>query len=67
MKKFDVKELTTDEVRDLIISEKMNLNKMRLSHKISQVDKTSNIKETRKLVARLITELWQRETTASSK
>jgi large subunit ribosomal protein L29 len=61
MKKLDIKELSTDEVRERIQSEKMHFNKMKLNHKISQIDKNHSMKETRKMVARLITELWERE------
>ena len=65
MKKLDIKELTTDEVRDRISSERMNCNKMKLNHRISASEKTSDIKVSRRLVARLMTELKQREMAAA--
>jgi large subunit ribosomal protein L29 len=61
MKKLDIKELSTDEVRERIQSEKIHYNKMKLNQKIAPVDNNHAMKETRKMVARLITELWQRE------
>lgn len=63
-KKLEIRELSTDEVRDRISSEKTNYNKMKLNHKISPVEKTSHIRDTRRLIASLITELKQRETKA---
>jgi large subunit ribosomal protein L29 len=67
MKKLDIKELSTDEVRERIVSERMNYNKMKLNHKISAIEKFSTIRDTRRLVARLITELWQRDQAAAKK
>jgi len=64
MKKLDIKELTTDEVRERILSEKVNYNKLKLNHKISATEKPSKIRDSRRLVARLITELKQREAVA---
>jgi large subunit ribosomal protein L29 len=63
-KKLEIRELSTDEVRDRIASEKASYNKMKLNHKITPVEKSSHIRETRRLIASLITELKQRETKA---
>jgi large subunit ribosomal protein L29 len=65
MKKLEIRELSTEEVRDRIASEKSNYNKMKLNHKISPIEKASNIRETRRFIAKLITELKQRETKAT--
>ena len=67
MRKLDIKELTTDEVRERISSERMNYNKLKLGHKITAVEKFSTIKDSRRLVARLITELKQRDMAAAEK
>ena len=44
-----------------LVDEKANLSKLKLSHAISPLDNPSQIRETRKTIARLETELRQRE------
>ncbi|MEI6815213.1 MAG: 50S ribosomal protein L29 [Bacteroidota bacterium] len=64
MKRLEIEELSTDEIRERITSEKFNYNKLKLNHKISPVEKSSDIKKARKMVARLITVLKEREAKA---
>ncbi len=66
MKKLDIKDLSIDEVRERIASERMNYNKMKMGHKITAVETSSSLTKSRKLVARLITELKQREMAAEA-
>ncbi len=61
MKQSIVKDLTTEEVRDRILEEQENYRKMRMSHVVSPVENPLKIRATRRLVARLKTELKKRE------
>lgn len=60
MKQSIVNELTTEEIKSRITEEKGNLQKMRMSHAVSPVDNPLKIRSTRRLVARLKTELVKR-------
>jgi large subunit ribosomal protein L29 len=60
MKQSIVKDLTTDEVRDRILEEEENYRKMKMSHVVSPVENPLKIRATRRLVARLKTELKKR-------
>ena len=60
MKTREIKELTTAEIQDRLVAEKDNLTKMTLNHAISPLDNPALIRETRRTIARLATELRQR-------
>lgn len=60
MKQSIVKDLTTDEVKLRIKEEKDNLVKIRMQHAVSPMDSPMKIRSTRRLVARLKTELNKR-------
>ena len=62
MKQSIVKDLTTDEVRDRITEEQSNYRKMLMSHVVSPLENPLKIRATRRLVARLKTELKKRMT-----
>ncbi|MBO5853434.1 MAG: 50S ribosomal protein L29 [Paludibacteraceae bacterium] len=61
MKTREIKELTTAEIQDRLVAEKENLTRMTLNHAISPLDNPALIRETRRTIARLATELRQRE------
>ena len=61
MKTREIKELTTAEIQDRLVAEKENLTRMTLNHAISPLDNPVLIRETRRTLARLATELRQRE------
>ena len=61
MNKSEIKELTTKEVLDLIKEEELNYTKMKLAHAVSPLDNTYKLKEGRKTIARLKTELRARQ------
>ncbi|MBQ0082003.1 MAG: 50S ribosomal protein L29 [Paludibacteraceae bacterium] len=61
MKTREIKELTTAEIKERVASEREALVRMKLNHAISPLDNPSLIKETRRTIARLYTELRQRE------
>ena len=61
MKTAEVKKLVDKEIVERLESEKATLAKLKLSHAISPLDNPSQIRESRKTIARLETELRQRE------
>lgn len=61
MKNSEVKELSTKELRERIDTEKENLVRMRLNHAVSPLDNPIKLKEIKKDIARLMTELRKRE------
>ena len=61
MKATEIKELKTKEIQERLDAEKENLIRLKLNHTISPLDNPMQIKEIRRLIARLSTELCQRE------
>ena len=61
MKQKVINELTTPEVKERLDAEKDKLVKMRLNHAISPLENPQLIKEQRRTIARLHTELRKRE------
>ena len=61
MKAKEVKELTTAELKERLDAQKAELSQMKLQHSISPLDNPLQIREVRKNIARLATELRQRE------
>lgn len=62
MKQSIVKDLTTEEIRDRITEEKSNYAKLQMSHAVSPADNPLKMRTTRRLIARLKTELKKRTT-----
>lgn len=62
MKTREIKELKTDEIRERLDVEQTHLVRLKLNHSISPLDNPSQIKVVRRTIARLATELRQRET-----
>jgi len=60
MKIKEVRELNTKELEERIDAEVASLNQKKINHSISPLDNPSLIKEQRRTVARLKTELNQR-------
>jgi large subunit ribosomal protein L29 len=67
MKQSIVNDLTTEEVKARIKEEKDNLQKLKMQHAVSPMDNPLKIRSTRKLVARLITEMNKRMSSQTSK
>ncbi len=63
MKTSEIKELTNSELQERLATEKERLAKMNLNHSISPLDNPLQIREARKTIARIATELRQRELT----
>lgn len=64
MKQDIVRDLTTDEIRERIKEEKANYLKIKIGHAVSPADNPLKIRSTRRLIARLETELKKRSTNA---
>ena len=61
MKIKEIRELSIKELHERIDAETSSLNQNRINHSISPLDNPSAIKEQRRSIARLNTELRQRE------
>jgi len=63
MKNSEIKELTTKEIVERIDAEKDKLTRMKLNHAVSPLDNPITLKEIRRNIARLNTEVRKRELT----
>ena len=61
MKNSDIRNLSVAELKDKIAAEKESLRKIQFAHKISSIENPMRINQTRKLIARLKTELSAKE------
>ncbi len=61
MKSSEVRELTTKELKEKLDNERNLMTRMQLNHAVSPLDNPMKIKETRRNVARMATELRQRQ------
>ncbi|MCX7954971.1 MAG: 50S ribosomal protein L29 [Bacteroidales bacterium] len=61
MKKLEIKEYTTKELREKLKEEKLKLTKLRINHAVSPLENPMLIRNTRKNIARILTELRKRE------
>jgi large subunit ribosomal protein L29 len=61
MKKEDIKELTTDELRLRLAEEKAMYSKLKLNHAISPIENPLKIRVTRRGIAMIHTELTRRQ------
>lgn len=66
MKTREIRELTDKELIERIDNEENYLQKLKLSHAISPLDNPNKIKEVRRNVAKLKTELRQRQLTGQT-
>ncbi|HHU99751.1 MAG TPA: 50S ribosomal protein L29 [Bacteroidales bacterium] len=67
MKSSEIRELSNQELLERIDNEKTALVRMRLNHAISPLDNPQKIKESRKTIARLMTEMRKREISKKTK
>lgn len=67
MKPTEIRGLSTREIEERIDNEKSMLSRLKLGHIISPLDNPMKIKETRKNVARLRTELRTRQLNENKK
>ncbi|MDH6306202.1 large subunit ribosomal protein L29 [Parabacteroides sp. PF5-5] len=61
MKIAEVRELSTKELTERIEAEKASLEQKVINHSISPMDNPAQIKQSRRTIARMLTELRQRE------
>ena len=61
MKIAEIRELTTADLAERVEAEIANYNQMILNHSISPLENPAQIKQLRKTIARMKTELRQRE------
>ena len=61
MKTREVRELTTAELTERLSAERENLTRITLNHSISPLDNPAQIRESRRTIARIETELRGRE------
>ncbi|MCQ2272132.1 MAG: 50S ribosomal protein L29 [Bacteroidales bacterium] len=61
MKQQVIRELTTAELKERMAEEQQQLVKLKLNHAVSPIENPQKIKEQRRTVARLKTELRMRE------
>jgi large subunit ribosomal protein L29 len=66
MKSSEIRELTTKELIERIDTENTHLTRLKLNHAVSPLDNPLKIKETRKNIARMKTELRKRELNENS-
>jgi large subunit ribosomal protein L29 len=64
MKQQVISELSTPELKERLMEEKLQLSKLTLNHAVSPIENPKKIKEQRKTVARIHTELRKRKLTA---
>ncbi|MBH76269.1 MAG: 50S ribosomal protein L29 [Flavobacteriales bacterium] len=55
------KEMTNDELKKKLFDTKVDYQKMKLQHSVSQIENPSQIKFTRRNIARMVTELKKRD------
>jgi large subunit ribosomal protein L29 len=60
MKKQEIKALSVDQLNEQISAEKQQLQKLTFAHAVSPIENPMRIRESRKLIARLYTELTQK-------
>lgn len=63
MKNSEVIQMTTDDLKERVAAEKAALNKMTMNHTVTPLENTMQIREKRKDIARMMTELRKRELT----
>jgi len=61
MKNTEIKALSADELKERIASEKENLQKLKFANAISVIENPMKLKQTRRLIARMSTELKVKE------
>jgi large subunit ribosomal protein L29 len=61
MKQVDIKDISVDDLTEKFKEQKETLAKMKLSHAVSPLENPMQIKDVRRTVARLKTELRKRE------
>ncbi|MFR9166001.1 MAG: 50S ribosomal protein L29 [Dysgonomonas sp.] len=61
MKSAEVRELTDKELAEKLAAERVLLDQMVINHSVTPLDSPADIRKKRKTIARLLTEIRQRE------
>ena len=61
MKQEVIKELSTDELLERLDEERKQLLRLKLNHTVSPLENPNKIREYKKMIARMLTELRKRE------
>lgn len=61
MKQKVIQELSTAEIAERLVEEQQHLTKLKLNHAVSPIENPNKIKEQRRTIARLKTEIRKRE------
>ncbi len=61
MKREEISKLSTEDIKETIGAQKLHLTKLKLSHTVSPLENPKLIEKTKRTVARLLTELSNRE------
>ncbi|MGO1729949.1 MAG: 50S ribosomal protein L29 [Flavobacteriaceae bacterium] len=61
MKQSEIKELSVSDLQDTLTNSQAKLNELKLTHQVSPLDNPSQIKEERRTIARVYTEISKRE------
>lgn len=67
MKASDIKELTVEELRDRIAEEKANYDLLKINHGMSPIENPIQLRNLRKTIARLNTELTKKLSESQAK
>ncbi len=67
MKASVVREMTTQEIREKLVEEKLSYSKAKMAHSISPMENPLVLRSSRKDIARLAGELRQRDLNENSK
>ncbi len=62
MKNNEIKDLTLDELKEKLGTEKESLRKLKFAHQVSAIENPMKIKETRRVIAKINTLLHQKAT-----
>lgn len=62
MKSKEVKALSIEQIQQTIVDEKERLLKLKFAHAVSPIENPMRIRSTRRLIARLMTELTAKKT-----
>ncbi|MCU0421924.1 MAG: 50S ribosomal protein L29 [Bacteroidia bacterium] len=66
MKNTEIRELSDKELGARIKSEKIQLTKLMFNHAVTPLENTNTLKDTKKLIARLLTEQKKRQLAANA-
>ncbi len=67
MKTSEIRELASNELEERLDTEVVNLERMRMNHAVSPLDNPMQIRYSRRLIARLKTELSKRTNSENQK